>query len=63
MPDVAELRTFLRALGVASFKMPEQVFAMASLPKNAAGKILKHEIRALLLAKTAQSGPSPSAGQ
>ncbi|HMJ51308.1 MAG TPA: AMP-binding protein [Polyangiaceae bacterium] len=49
IPDVADLRAFLKALGVASFKIPEQVFAMESLPKNDAGKTLKHEIRALLL--------------
>jgi acyl-CoA synthetase (AMP-forming)/AMP-acid ligase II len=48
IPDVAELRVFLKTLGVASFKIPEQVFALDSLPKNAAGKTLKHEIRALL---------------
>jgi acyl-CoA synthetase (AMP-forming)/AMP-acid ligase II len=49
IPDVAELRSFLKTMGVASFKIPEQVFAMDSLPKNDAGKTLKHEIRALLL--------------
>lgn len=53
IPDVFELRTFLKALGVASFKIPEQVFAMDSLPKNAAGKTLKHEIRALLVRESA----------
>ena len=37
-PDVADLRAFLKALGVASFKTPEQVFAMESLPKNDAAK-------------------------
>jgi len=48
-PELADLRAFLKQLGVASFKIPEQVFAMAALPKNDAGKTLKHEIRALLL--------------
>ena len=55
VPDVAELRVFLKALGVGSFKIPEQVFAMDSLPKNAAGKTLKQEIRALILRTIAQS--------
>jgi non-ribosomal peptide synthetase component E (peptide arylation enzyme) len=55
VPDVAELGAFLKALGVASFKIPEQVFAMESLPKNDAGKTLKHDIRALLLHKTKAS--------
>jgi acyl-CoA synthetase (AMP-forming)/AMP-acid ligase II len=48
IPDVAELRAFLKDMGVASFKIPEQVFAMDALPKNDAGKTLKHEIRALI---------------
>jgi non-ribosomal peptide synthetase component E (peptide arylation enzyme) len=48
-PDLAELRVFLSRLGIASFKIPEQVVVTASLPKNDAGKVLKHQIRALLL--------------
>lgn len=48
-PNVAEVRAFLRDLGVASFKIPEEVFAMDSLPKNDAQKTLKHEIRASIL--------------
>ena len=56
-PDVADLRAFLKGLGVAAFKIPEEVFAMASLPKNDAQKTLKHEIKVLVLVKNAQ-GPS-----
>jgi acyl-CoA synthetase (AMP-forming)/AMP-acid ligase II len=52
-PDVASLRDFLKALGVASFKAPEQVVIRDALPKNDAGKVLKHQIRASL----AQSSP------
>jgi acyl-CoA synthetase (AMP-forming)/AMP-acid ligase II len=47
-PDVAELRSFLDAQGVAIFKVPEQVVIWDALPKNDAGKILKHQIRATL---------------
>ncbi len=47
-PDVASLRTFLDARGVAKYKMPEQVMIWDALPKNEAGKVLKHEIRAAL---------------
>ncbi len=47
-PDVASLRDFLKELGVASFKAPEQVVLWESLPKNDAGKVLKHQIRASL---------------
>jgi len=47
-PDVAELRDFLATRGVAKFKAPEQVTFVAALPKNDAGKVLKHRIKAEL---------------
>ena len=47
-PDVASLRDFLDARGVAKFKVPEQVAIWDALPKNDAGKVLKHQIRAAL---------------
>ncbi len=49
-PDVAELRAFLESRGVARFKIPEEVAVWDHLPKNDAGKILKHAIRATLTA-------------
>ncbi|MGE4363760.1 MAG: AMP-binding protein [Mycolicibacterium sp.] len=50
-PDVAEIRDFLVARGVAKFKAPERVVVVDALPKNDAGKVLKHAIRAVLLEK------------
>ncbi|HTU57802.1 MAG TPA: hypothetical protein VMF89_05200, partial [Polyangiales bacterium] len=47
-PDVAELRAYCTKLGIASFKIPERVVLLESLPKNDAGKVLKHAIRAQL---------------
>ena len=47
-PDVAGLRNFLDAQGAATFKAPEQVVIWDALPKNDAGKVLKHQIRATL---------------
>ncbi|CAN5695197.1 cyclohexanecarboxylate-CoA ligase [soil metagenome] len=47
-PDVAELREVLAARGLATFKVPELVVLWDSLPKNDAGKVLKHQIRAAL---------------
>ena len=47
-PDVAALRDFLTGRGVAMFKVPEQVVIADGLPKNDAGKVLKHQIRAAL---------------
>jgi acyl-CoA synthetase (AMP-forming)/AMP-acid ligase II len=49
-PDVASLRSFLDAQGVATFKVPEEVVIWEALPKNDAGKVLKHLIRAQLTA-------------
>ena len=51
-PDVAGLAGFLEALGVARFKLPEQVAIWETLPKNDAGKVLKHRIRATLIEET-----------
>jgi acyl-CoA synthetase (AMP-forming)/AMP-acid ligase II len=48
-PDVKNLREFLEAKGVAKFKMPEHVAIWEALPKNDAGKVLKHKIRAALI--------------
>jgi non-ribosomal peptide synthetase component E (peptide arylation enzyme) len=48
-PGVADLREFLQATGVAKFKWPEDVVVWDSLPKNDAGKVLKHQIRARLV--------------
>ena len=47
-PDVTTLRDFLADYGVAKFKAPEQVVIVESLPRNDAGKVLKHQIRAKL---------------
>lgn len=49
-PDVAAVADFLRAQGIAAFKLPERVESWDMLPKNATGKVLKHVIRATLLA-------------
>ncbi len=42
------LRELLMSKGVAKFKVPEQVEIWDALPKNDAGKVLKHQIRATL---------------
>jgi cyclohexanecarboxylate-CoA ligase len=45
-PTVADLAAFLSARGVAKFKYPEAVEVRTALPKNEAGKVLKHVLRA-----------------
>jgi acyl-CoA synthetase (AMP-forming)/AMP-acid ligase II len=47
-PDLADLRELLMRQGIAKFKMPERVEIWDALPKNDAGKVLKHQIRAAL---------------
>jgi acyl-CoA synthetase (AMP-forming)/AMP-acid ligase II len=47
-PSVASVGEFLDAQRVAKFKFPEQVVLWDALPKNDAGKVLKHQIRATL---------------
>ena len=47
-PAVIDLKDFLVEQGVAKYKIPEQVALWDSLPKNDAGKVLKHRIRATL---------------
>jgi cyclohexanecarboxylate-CoA ligase len=53
-PDVAGVAAYLEAHGVARFKMPEQVAIWDMLPKNDAGKVLKHRIRAALIEQGTQ---------
>ncbi|GAA1021345.1 AMP-dependent acyl-CoA synthetase [Acrocarpospora pleiomorpha] len=40
---------FLRATGIASYKLPERLEIVDALPRNAVGKILKRELRESLL--------------
>jgi cyclohexanecarboxylate-CoA ligase len=53
-PDVAALFVFLDAHKMARFKIPEQVAYSQGLPRNAAGKVLKHVVRDALLAAAPQ---------
>ncbi|MEE6135942.1 AMP-binding protein [Mycobacterium sp. 050128] len=55
-PDVASLLGLLVSKGVAKFKAPEQVVITDALPKNDAGKVLKHQIRASLIDARTRDG-------
>lgn len=50
-PDVGVLFAFLDGRRLARFKIPEQVALFDGLPRNAAGKVLKHVVREMLLAQ------------
>ena len=47
-PDLEALREFLLGQGLATFKLPERVEIWEALPKNDAGKVLKHRLRSAL---------------
>jgi acyl-CoA synthetase (AMP-forming)/AMP-acid ligase II len=46
LPTLEELFAFLTGAGMAKQKVPEQLEIVDTLPRNPAGKILKHELRA-----------------
>lgn len=54
-PTVADLSAHLQARGVARFKYPEAVAIWDALPKNDAGKVLKHKMRATLVEQAASA--------
>lgn len=49
-PSVKDLGERLAAAGVAVFKRPERVVAVEALPRNAMNKVMRAELRALVLA-------------
>lgn len=61
-PDVASLLALLVSKGVAKFKAPEQVVIWDALPKNDAGKVLKHRIRASLIHGDREGGAAGRGG-
>jgi len=46
VPNLSELFEFLTEQGLAKQKVPEQLEIVETLPRNPAGKVLKHELRA-----------------
>jgi acyl-CoA synthetase (AMP-forming)/AMP-acid ligase II len=47
-PTLDELLTYLRELGIATFKLPERLELVDELPRNPLGKVLKRDLRAKL---------------
>ena len=53
-PTVEELGRFLKGLGLAKFKLPERVEAIAAFPLTRVGKVDKAEMRRMIAAKIAE---------
>lgn len=55
-----ELVAFLRTRQIASFKLPERLEVLPEMPVSPVGKILKRELRDMIIEKLKAEGASPS---
>jgi cyclohexanecarboxylate-CoA ligase len=62
LPTVAELADWLRAKGVAAFKLPQRLETIDVLPRNPMNKVMRPELRARILQKIGISEPDRSHG-
>jgi len=53
-PNLADLGTYLRGLGLSTRKLPEQLEVLDALPRNGMGKVVKSELRARFTPDVAQ---------
>jgi len=53
---LVDLRTFLEGKGLRTQAVPEQLEIVETVPRNPAGKILKHKLREQLLSRTQAEG-------
>ncbi len=58
-----EIRDYLSSKGLRLQAIPEQVEHLDALPRNPAGKVLKHELRSRYSASAAPGTPSPGTPQ
>jgi non-ribosomal peptide synthetase component E (peptide arylation enzyme) len=56
---LADVTAWLRGRGVATFKQPERIAILDALPRNAMNKVMRAELRRLVLetASTMDSAP------
>jgi acyl-CoA synthetase (AMP-forming)/AMP-acid ligase II len=54
--DLADIRTFLEGRGLRTQAVPEQLEIVETVPRNPAGKILKHKLREQLVSKPQAEG-------
>jgi 2,3-dihydroxybenzoate-AMP ligase len=61
--DLPQLVAFLRAQGIASFKLPERLECVERLPTSPVGKVMKRELREWLARRVAgEAGAPPDRG-
>ena len=54
-PDVAQIQAFVKSL-IGSVKAPKQVEVWADLPRSKVGKVMKKDVRSVILRKLAEAG-------
>lgn len=62
LPTVAELAEWLKAKGVAVYKLPQRLETIDVLPRNPMNKILRPELRARVLEKIGMAGQDEAGG-
>lgn len=50
VPTLDEIVAYLREIGIATFKLPERLEIVESLPRNPVGKVLKRDLRSIFSA-------------
>ena len=53
-PTIADIAAWLEAKGTAIFKRPERLVILDKLPRNAMNKVVRAELREMLLARLAE---------
>jgi non-ribosomal peptide synthetase component E (peptide arylation enzyme) len=62
LPSLAELADWLRAKGVAAFKLPQRLETIDVLPRNPMNKVMRPQLRATILQKIGISEQDKSGG-
>ena len=59
---LAVLREYFASAGLARAKAPERLEIVAELPRNATGKVLKHELRRIVDGNRSAAGGIEASG-
>jgi cyclohexanecarboxylate-CoA ligase len=62
LPSVAELADWLRAKGVAAYKLPQRIESIDVLPRNPMNKVMRPQLRASILQRIGLGEQDPAGG-